>query len=424
MNAPPAGRSSSNFWLFVADGALFSAATAVVPVSVLLPAYVRKFSDNEYLVNLVTALVLFGVTAPQVFAARHMGGWPRKKRPLLITSLFQRLPWLALALAAWFVPPTHATLHLVLLFVTLTVFSFSCGANIPLWLVLFGKLVPMHLRGRLMAWRQIIAMGLAIGAAAGARVVLKTWAFPHNYALLFLACFVLMMVSYAVQFFLREETADPVQPPAGVLAHLGDLLQLLRDDPNYTRYVIASILLTLGGLYGGLITSYGIDRFDLAHRDYVFAYITMLSAPAGMAALHMFGRLGDRYGHKRNHVFSALLVLLAMLTLRFGDSLALYVTAYVLIQIAVNTEVVSRTAILLEFGGPDRAAAYVSIKNTLTAPFALAAPLLGAFLAKRFGYDAVFLATFLLFALAAWYITRHVREPRTVPSGPAPAPLS
>lgn len=404
--------TARNFWLNVTDGALFATAMAVVPVNILLPAYVRKFSDNEYLVNLVVALFLFGVTAPQIFVARHLDSVPRKKPLMLLTGIFQRLPWLVLAGAAWWIPPDRAGLHLVLLFTMLGLFAFSSGANVPVWLVLLGKLIPEQQRGRLMAWRQIIAMGLAIGGAAGARYLLKTWAFPHNYALLFLACFVIMAGSFMVQLFIREDRADPVRTPPGLREHLGGLLALLRSDRNYARYVVASLLLTLGGLYGGLVTSYGIDRFGLANRDYVFAYITMLSAPAGMVALYFFGRLGDRHGHKLNHVFSAVFVLLAMMALRFGHSLPLYVAAYVLIQIAVNTEIVSRTAILLEFGGPERAAAYVSIKNTLTAPFSLAAPLLGAFLAKRFGYDAVFVATFAVFALAAVYLATQVHEPR------------
>ena len=412
MNRQPGQPTARNFWLNVADGALFSTAMAVVPVNILLPAYVRKFTDNEYLVNLVVALFLFGVTSPQIFMARFLDSIPRKKPLMLITGVIQRLPWLVLALAAWFIPPERATLHLFLLFSMLGLFAFSCGANIPVWLVLLGKLIPERQRGRLMAWRQMIAMGLAIGGAAGARYVLKTWAFPHNYALLFLSFFLLTSASFVAQLFIREDQVDPVRPPPRLGEHLGRLFHLLRTDRNYAHYVVASILLTLGGLYGGLITSYGIDRYGLANRDYVFAYITMLSAPAGMVALYFFGHLGDRHGHKGNHVWSALLVLLAMIALRFGHSLPLYVAAYVLIQIAVNTEIVSRTAILLEFGGPERAASYVSIKNTVTAPFSLAAPLLGAFLARNFGYDAVFVVTFVLFTVAAFYMAHQVHEPR------------
>lgn len=407
-----AAHTTRNFWLNVSDGALFATAMAMVPVNILLPAYVRKFSDNEYLVNLVVALFLFGVTAPQIFVARHLDSLPRKKPLMLATGLVQRLPWLVLALGAALVPVGQSTLHLALLFVMLGVFAFSSGINVPVWLVLLGKLIPEQQRGRLMAWRQIIAMGLAIGGAAGARVILKAWAFPHNYALLFLIFFLLTMASFVVQLFIREDQRDPVRPPPGRGAHLAGLRDLLRADTNYARYVVASILLTLGGLYGGLVTSYGIDHYGLGQRDYIFAYIAMLSAPAGMLALYGFGRWGDRHGHKWNHVFSALFVLLAMGALRFGHSLPMYVAAYVMIQIAVNTEIVSRTAILLEFGGPERAAAYVSIKNTITAPFSLAAPLLGAFLAKRFGYDAVFLATFAVFTVAALFIATQVHEPR------------
>ncbi|HMP76391.1 MAG TPA: MFS transporter [Kiritimatiellia bacterium] len=412
MTPAPNRTEARNFWINVSEGALVSTAMAMVPITVLMPAYARKFTDNEYLVNLVVALFLFGVAVPQVFMARHLDRVPRKKRLLLLTGIFQRLPWLLLALAAWIIPPSHATAHLALLFAALALFALSSGANVPVWLVMIGKLVPEKRRGRLMAWRQIIALTLAIGGAAAARHVLATWPFPHSYALLFFTCFLLTMTSLALQTFLREERDDPIRPPAGVRAHFRDLLRLLREDRNYAHYVVASLLFASGGLYGGLITSYGIDRFGLGTRDEVFAWIAMLSAPAGMLFLHLFGRLGDRHGHKRNHVYSALFVLVAMAALHFGTSLVVYIAAYVLIQVAVNTEIVSRTSILLEFGGPERAAAYVSVKNTLTAPVSLAAPLLGAWLARRFGYDAVFLATFVIVAIAAFYTARWVREPR------------
>jgi MFS family permease len=260
--------TTRNFWLNVTDGALFATAMAVAPVNILLPAYVRKFTDNEYLVNLVVALFLFGVTAPQIFVARYLDSLPRKKPLMLFTGIIQRLPWLVMALAAWFIPPERATLHLIILFTMLGVFAFSCGANIPVWLILLGKLIPERQRGRLMAWRQMIAMGLAVGGAAGARYILKAWAFPHNYALLFLCFFLLTVASYIALLFIREDQDDPVHPPPGLREHLGRLFHLLREDRNYARYVVASVLLTMGGLYGGLITSYGIDRFGLANRDY------------------------------------------------------------------------------------------------------------------------------------------------------------
>ena len=69
-------------------------------------------------------------------------------------------------------------------------------------------------------------------------------------------------------------------------------------------------------------------------------------------------------------------------------------------------------ALILEFGTEQQRPAYIGLANSLIAPSAILAPILGGWLADRFNYSSTFLVTAVMGVLTAVIFYGFVRDPR------------
>lgn len=408
-------KNHRNYWYNVIDGALFGTAMAVVPATLVLPAYVRHYTDSNFLINLIQALFVLGVTAPQIFMARHIENLRYKKKLMMTTAIIQRIPWLVMALVAVIPFGKESPWPLVVFFFSYALFSFSMGVNIPVWLDMIGKLIPKASRGRLMAMRHMLGLLFGTAGAALARSILLYLPFPYSYSLLFLLFFLLTSLSLIWLSKLEEHPSTITKSKTSFLKYLKQIPKVLRSDRNFVRHIFGMILLALASMQGGLIASYGIDKFQLSQREDVLATISLIASLFGAATIYPFGWLGDQIGHKINLLLSGLLVIIAMLVLLFSNSLFMFTLTFVLLQLSVVTLQVSKSAILIEFCKEHDRPTYISISNTLTAPFSFLAPFIGASIATVWGFKTLFISVIGGYVLYTIFLLFFVKDPRRYP---------
>ena len=68
-----------NFALFLTDGILFSVAMALLGTTTVIPDFVRNLTDSEILIGFSGSLFEIGWTLPQLFIARYVVRFERKK---------------------------------------------------------------------------------------------------------------------------------------------------------------------------------------------------------------------------------------------------------------------------------------------------------------------------------------------------------
>jgi MFS family permease len=402
-----------NFWMNALDGAFFMGAIAIVPQATILPAYVAKFTSNEYLINLIPALAVLGSMGPQLFVARHTETLRYKKARMLLTGWFQRIPWLVLAVASCFVFPGRPWIPLVLFFTIYSVYSVSGGLNMPVWSDLVAKVVPRDRRGRLFAWRNGLGAALGVAGASAATGILTTLKFPYNYSALFGIFFVLTTLSLIFLYYIKEPPSLEVKAKQELHGYLRSLPGLVRADRNYGRFIVSSVLLALAGLSGGLVAKYGIVTFDLGAKDWVFGRIALLSVLVQLATIFLFGRLGDRRGHKINLMIGSSAMVLAMTGILFiPHNIGMFYVYYGLQSLAMSAFGVSSFNILFEFCAEKDRPTYVSLRNTVTAPVSFIAPMVGAFLVRGAGFKVLFSVALGLYLLNLLFLGFMVREPR------------
>jgi Na+/melibiose symporter-like transporter len=266
-------------------------------------------------------------------------------------------------------------------------------------------------------------MGNGLGAFLGvigagiATLILARWAYPNNFALCFLVATAVFICSYIAFAFNREPDSPIVKHRMALRDYLRELPAVLHKNHNYRAYLISRSTVIMGGMATGYFLVYGIERLGVPESD-AGVFTALLVGSQAVANL-FWGPLGDHLGHKRVLVGEAVGTALAALVACLAGSPAWLWVTFGLLGVAIAAGSVSGLNIILEFCAPEDRPTYIGLTNTILAPVATLAPIIGGWLATWAGYRAMFgVAAGLALAGGALMIL-WVREPRDRPQDQA-----
>jgi MFS family permease len=411
-----AGDEAWNFFANVMDGALFAFAMSLVSIQTVLPLFVRDMGGGSVAVGLIPVVYTIGFNVPQWLIAGYAQRQVYLKPLLLRTALGQRVPWLLLAVA------THVVVGRVgpdaaipLFFVLLALAAIAGSLNLPVWFDLIAYLTPVRRRGRLFGYRTIF--GAVFGLAGGGIVtfILQRYPYPEGYALLFVLCFAVMMVSYICLMSLRENRhANPAPGLEKTRVRLSPG-RILRTPGNFRSYLVADALQNSAAAGVAFYAVDATSKFSLpsAYAG-IFTIIMMVGSITGSA---LFGHLADRYGHKPNLLVAAAATVVGSMAALLAPGVEVYAVAFVMASLTLSLAMISRLPFLAEISPEAERPSRVAIASMLTSPFVLTGVLAG-WVASQVGYAPVFVASAVLAAASFLWLMFRVEEPR---SGAAPA---
>jgi MFS family permease len=392
------------------DFSTFMLGMSFATPATLIPAFAERLGAPNLLIGAIPALMTAGWMLPAILAANHTQSLARKLPFILRYTVFERIPYPLLGLAAIYLAPTHPTLTLVLLILLLGVMTFTGGLLMPAWLDLIGRAVPVRLRGRFFAVATSVGTGLGLGGAVGVSYLLDRYGYPLGYGLCFLTAAAFFVLSFVFLALAREPAGPARASSLPIAAYLRRLPRLVRADPNLARFLGARALDVTGGLASGFYTVYALK--ELGAPDSAVGAFTLALMAAQTVGMLFFGWLADHRGHLSVLTIGALASAGASLAALGAGSLAAVYLVFVLYGLSVGAGNISGMPIGLEFGPEEERPTYVAITNSSRAPFALLGPLVGGALADATGYGAVFgLAAALALAGAA-AMGLGVRDPR------------
>ncbi|MHB8579255.1 MAG: MFS transporter [Ignavibacteriaceae bacterium] len=399
-----------NFFMNLLDGGIFSFAMSLVSQITVLPVLIIKMGGTNLALGLVPVLWTVGFNFPQIFIANYARTLPFKKKFILKTGLAQRLPWLLLAILTYFEIgkiSNNIGLFLILTFFTLSAIGGS--SNLPGWFDLISKITPVNLRGRLFAYRSILGGILGILGGAIVTIVLNSIKYPFSFALLFLAAFLITMISYI--FVAKIKESQPNQPEQLFLQKefFGRLLKIFKTDHGYRNFVIADSLMNITLMADAFYTVNAIEKLSLSDSFAgIFTMIMMISMIGGNL---FFGYIADKFGHRLNLMMSAIIKFIVCIIAFITPPLGFYLLVFVGAALTTSLITISRLTMIAEICNEDDRPTYVAFTNMLTAPFVLLG-IAGGWLANHFGYHIVFIISgFFSFIAAIWYLIM-VDEPR------------
>ncbi len=400
-----------NILMHIADGAIFGFAMNFASVNIIMPVFVERIGGHSIAIGSIPVLWVIGLNLPQ-FLFTHLFKNDEKIKPVALRyGLLNRSMFLIISLFAFFLLshiPKFLSVYALLSLIFITALTGSIG--IPSWYTLFSKTTPIKLRGRLQAVRQLFSSSLGIFAGFLITIILSAVKFPENFAVLFLTCYILTMVSFN---FLRQviEPASLINEEIKVnhIKRLSRAKKIFKENNNFKNFVISDALYLISLTIFAFFAVYGIKKFNLP-TSYVGNFTIVLMGSMVFSNI-IFGYIGDTFGHKSNLIILSLSSMAASLTAILSNNILVFGFVFVFMGFSIAIQGISRLAFVVEVCNESERSFYISLLNTITAPALLFGVVSGA-LISVFGFKLVFFINALLAVSGAIWLYKKVEEPR------------
>ncbi|HSE03785.1 MAG TPA: MFS transporter [Methylomirabilota bacterium] len=397
------------------DFGLFLVGLSFASQSTVLPAFAAHLGASNIVIGAIPALMTLGWYLPSLFAAGYTESLSRKLPFVLRYTVWERLPFLALAAVAFFLARTAPGLSLGLMLGMLLLITSAGGVLMPAWMDIVARTVPVSLRGRFFAVSSLVgSAGGLLGSILTAWVLARLPA-PDGYGVCFLLAALCMGLSYVALTRVREPRVAVVDVAPPLRDYLLRVGRVLRADRNLTWFLAARGLVFIGTMACGFYTVYALRHF--AAPDWAVGVFTAGLLAGQMIGNAVLGALADRTGHLKPLAIGSIALVLANLGALAVPSIELFIGVFVMQGVHLAAVNVSGLNVLLEFA-PTSAArpTYVGLGTTLLTPVACGAPLVAGLLADAFGFPAVFVTAAAGALAGLGLLVGRVREPRRFPT--------
>lgn len=402
-----------NLMLNIAEGGSYVAGASLISAVTVIPALINRLGGGNVTIGALSVIVWAGLFLPQVFASRYGETLPWKKPWVITSGLVQRLVILGIGGIILFLGSSHNELTLTLFLIFFAVNHLLMGVATPVWFDLYAKLTPISKRGRLTGMRNSVSGGLSFIGGLFLTWLLATFLFPFNYALVFFTAFVLQLISLILQTRLVEEYPSGVLPRQSLVDYVAELSKMLRANPNFRAFLIASVFLILAAMPVSFFTVYALHNFRATGSD--IGTFTIMMVTGQMIGGLLNGYIADRYGNKLALVSSCAGALIACIGASLAPSLLFFHAVFFFAGMNLGSELLTRYNLAIEYGPVVQRSTYLGLMNTALAPVYFAG-LLGGWIVDHFGYSVIFILGAICSTTGILLLLFHVNDPRFLPA--------
>ena len=411
MKSKPVENLRFNFIVNVMDGGFFGAALGFASFFTIIPLFIGSLTDSAVLIGLIPAIHAVGWQLPQLFTAQKVSSLSRYKQMAMMMTLNERLPFVGLAIVAWFSPQLGVQLSLILSFILLVWQGFGGGFTATAWQSLIAKIMPVEMYGRFFGIQSAAATFFMGIAAILAGLVLTDYTSPLDFTLCFLIAAVMMAFSLLSLALTREQEAPPAAShhPEG-FNFREDLRNILSTDNNFRWYVLSRMLTQFATMGFAFYTIYAVREFGMDEK--LVGFLTGILLFTEVAMNPILGWLGDRRGHLLTLQIGTVATIASVLLAVFASSVAWFFPIFILAGVANVAVWTVPLSITLEFGTEAQRPTYIGLSNTLIAPATFIAPVLAGVLIDKSGYDISFLVSGAAGLITLLVLILGVKDPR------------
>ena len=234
-----------NFTVHLVHGLLGQTGFRLVSTPTFVPAYILLLSGgSDIAVGLALSLWGLGACITPLFSASLIG---HRRRVLPVgfwTGGAMRLAVLGLALAGLLLEGRAA---LMAALVSMGLFGVFAGMQTVVFQTLLSKVIPVNYRGRLMGLRNFLAsLTTVVVAWFGGNYLVGSPPTTAGYGWVFLLAFLLTTTGLLVLALVREPEPPSVADKRSFSQHIREMPDFLRTEPEFSRFVTARALSTLG----------------------------------------------------------------------------------------------------------------------------------------------------------------------------------
>jgi MFS family permease len=398
-----------NITVNVLDGSFFGFALGFASFVTIIPLFISQLTDSAILIGFIPALHSFGWQFPQLFTAKWVSRLRRFKPAVLFFTIQERVPFIGLALIAWFTPKLGIKTALGLSFLMLIWQGFGGGFTANPWQSMIAKIIPSERLGVFFGVQSAAANSLASLGAVLAGILLNKIDTPQNFAL----CFLLAAISMAISWGFLSLTRESVSKTKDIIPERSPLLSgsfaILRRNTNFRWFLVVRILSQFAMMGSAFYTVYAVKHFEM---DVITAgFVTGSFSFTQIIANPILGWLSDRWSRRGVLLLGALAGTLSAIMAWVANSAEWFYGVFILTGIAMVTLWTVAMVMTVEFGTESERPMYIGLANTLIAPATLLAPIIGGWLADLFSYPFTFAMSAAASILMVALLHFLVRDP-------------
>lgn len=402
------GNLKRNYLAHFTHGMLGMTGFRLIFAPTFVPAYLHMLTGSPFMVGLGQALIQAGAIASPVMGAAQIEHRRHVMPAAMTIGVLMRVQLLGLALAGWFL--TGSTL-LLATFLFLFLFGFFLGSQRVAFQVVLAKVIPVRLRGRLQAWRNLAGGAIAAGLSWWAGVYLiGPNVFGNGYATTFFVAFLLTSAGLMTLFLIMREPGSPtVKAQMPFLQRLQEFPVLLADR-DYRNFLIALLFATMGRIAIPFCILRAGQQMEIDGAAIGLLSLAFLGADT-LTNL-VWGTLGDRHGFRLTFIGTVALWLISLTGMLFAVEPWHFLLAFFGLGAAMSGNMMSVTTLVLEFGHRDDMPMRLALSTTAETSIATLGPVIGGVIAAAFGLVPVFVLSIACLAAALAVLVLAVREPR------------
>jgi MFS family permease len=401
---PQSETKGRHFRFAVIEGLLFQTGMSITHESLVLAVLLRTLGASAAIVGSLSAIRFAGWSLPQLWVANALES-RRHRMPVYRFGNGLRFPlYFVMALVVGLWGPTQPTLTIVLFLIVYTLSRVVAGIAAAARSDILAKVLPTDQLSSFFGMRNLVGsigaflVGFLISAILGKRGP----SYPLNFALLL----GLSGITFGVAWFLftrinEPPTHDP-SPQQPLAGQLGALADILRQDRNYRRYLLARICLSFVQVATPFYALYAIEELQI-ETGLVGTYLSLLTF-ARIISNPFWGKMGGRWGPHILLRTSAGLGILAPLLAVGLPALGtvtgwiaspafpyLYGLVFLINGISAPGRVIAYSSYILAIAPPERRPTYLGLTNTVRGIMDLLTIAAGTAI-DLWGYTLVFLA--------------------------------
>lgn len=374
-----------------------------------VPAYLALLTDSAFMVGLGVAMLTAGAIVSPIFGATQIEHLKRVMPKAVRIGTMMRVQMLGLALAGWFMEGNWRIAATLFFLLMLGVYT---GSQRVVFQFLMAKVIPVTMRGRLQATRNLIggAIAAVLSYWAGKHLI-EANVFGNGYATTFMLSFVLTSMGLTLLYLLiKEPEGVRVRKASSVRQRLREM-PLLIKDLNFRNFLVVQLAATAGRIAIPFCVIYAATKVEMSGE--FLGLLTLAFLGADTVSNLIWGVFGDRKGFLIILVISILIWIASLLVILFSIEPWHFLVGYGGLGAARCAYMMATTTMVLEFGDtedvPMRLACSTSVETTM----ATLAPLIGGVIAASFGFTPVFVLSILCLVLALVILVFGVRDPRS-----------
>ena len=280
-----------NFVVNVFDGAFFGFAIGFASFSTIIPLFVSQLTQSAILIGLIPAIHSVGWQFPQLFLAKKVSTLSRQKPFTLVMTVNERIPFLGLAIVAFFLQKLPVIAALIIIYLLLIWQGLGAGLTANSWMILIGKVIPTQNRATFFGTQSAAANLLASVGALIAGAILEKF-YPNKG---FAICFALAAFFMAISWFALSLTRETSSVVASKITE-GDqkstnILNILKSDRKFLGFLVSRIFTQFALMASSFYIVYG--SLYLKMSDGYAGIMTSILLITQVIANPIFGWLAD-----------------------------------------------------------------------------------------------------------------------------------